>query len=169
MRDGLSYTKTQLAQLLGVSVPTISTAIDEGAPGVTAAGGRGKQAQVDGKQFVPWYLERERARARAEVGGKSLNSQERELDIDLKREKLMRERKELVPKGAFVATVRDVLARLSVGIDQMPEREAESVIGLRDRGAAVAALQLIGDQLRADLRAPERWMPPDTPQLELSA
>lgn len=169
MKDGHSFTRSQLAALLGVTVPTISTAVDEGAPGVKASGGRGRSAQIDGKLFIPWYLERERVRARAEAGGKSLNSQERELDIELKREKLMRERREMVPRAAFVSTLRDILARVSVTIEQMPEREAENVIGLRDRASAVAALQLIGDQLRVDLRATDKWMPPEAPQLELSA
>lgn len=169
MSDALWFSRTQLARMLGVTLPTISTAIDEGAPGVQKAGGRGKTSKIDATEFIPWYLERERARIRAESAGKKASEIERDLDIELKREKLARERKELVPRAAFVHTLRDILARLSVQIDQLPDREADAVIGLRDRASAEAALRLIGDQLRNDLRAPEMWTPGEPPQLELSA
>lgn len=169
MSDALSFTRTQLAQMLGVTVPSISTAIDEGAPGVRETGGRGKGSKIDGCAFIQWYLERERTRARSEAGGKKLSEIERELDIELKREKLMRDRQESVPRTAFVNTVRDVMTRLNIVINQLPEREAETVIGLRDRDMAVEALRLIGDGLKGELRTADMWMPPEQPQLELSA
>ncbi len=169
MADGHHLSRTQLAAILGVTVPTIGAAIDEGAPGVLEAGSRGKAGKIDATQFVPWWIERERRRAREKDSGQSQASIERDLDIEIKREKLLKDRRENLPRAILVNTLRDVAARLRVSIDQMPDREADVVIGIRDREAAVAALRVIADGMKGNLRAPETWMPPELPQLDLSA
>lgn len=169
MSHGLSFTRGQLAQLLGVSTPTITSAIDDGAPGVQQVGGRGKASRIDGSAFIPWYCERERAKARAEAEGKSLSMQEAQLDIELKREKLAKERRENVPRGAFAVVLRDILTRVNIAMDQLPTREADGIIGITDKVRAVETLRMMMDQLRADLRAPEEWLPaPEEEQLELA-
>ncbi len=169
MADGHHLSRTQLAAILGVTVPTIGTAIDEGAPGVLVAGSRGKSGKIDATQFVPWYIEREKRRAREKGDGQSQAAIERELDIEIKREKLLKDRRENMPRVVLVNTMRDVAARLRVTIDQMPDREADAVIGIKDRASAVAALQMIADGMKGALRSPETWMPPEVPQLDLSA
>lgn len=169
MSDALLFTRSQLSQLLGVTVPSISNAIDDGAPGVQSAGSRGKGAKIDGTVFIPWYLERERARTRSEAGSKKLSEIDRELDIELKREKLLKERAQMIPRSAFVAVMRDVFTRLKVAIQQMPDREAETILNLKDRQDAASMLRLIGDALEGELRSPDMWLPPEAPQLELSA
>ena len=169
MSDVHLQTRTQLAQLLGVTVPTIGAAIDEGAPGVRESGSRGKGAKIDAREFIPWWIERERQKVRAELGGKKIHEVEQEIDIEIKRTKLLKERAELLPRVVLANTLRDVTSRLDVDLRQMPEREAESVIGLRTREDAVHALGLIVDGLRAALRVSDKWMPPEQPRLELSA
>ncbi|WP_169307669.1 hypothetical protein [Gemmatimonas aurantiaca] len=158
-----------MAAILGVTSPTIRAAIDEGAPGVHAQGSRGTKGKIDATQFVPWWIERERSRAREKDKGQSQAAIERELDIEMKREKLLKEKREALPRAVMVNTLRDVATRLNVTITQMPDREADTIIGLRDRESAREALQLIAESLRGDLRSPEAWMPPELPQLELSA
>lgn len=169
MSDVHHFSRSQLAQMLGVTVPTIGAAIDDGAPGIVQGGSRGKAAKIDSRLFVPWWIERERAKLRAELGGKKLHEVERELDIELKREKLLKERAETLPRSVLANTVRDVMARVAVAINQMPEREADLMIGLRTRADAVEALGLVAEGLRADLRVSDKWMPPEAPRLELTA
>lgn len=169
MSDVHHFSRGQLAQLLGVTVPTIGAAVDDGAPGVEQTGSRGKAAKIDARLFIPWWIERERAKVRAELGGKKLHEVEREIDIEIKREKLLKERAETLPRSVLANTIRDVASRLNVDINQMPDRDAELVLGLKTREEAVAALRLIAEGLRANLRVSEKWMPPEAPRLELTA
>lgn len=169
MSDVFLQTRTQLAQLLGVTVPTIGTAIDDGAPGVRESGGRGKGAKIDAREFIPWWIERERQKVRSELGGKKIHEIEQELDIEIKRAKLLKDIGQLLPRSVLANTMRDVVSRLDVDLRQTPDREAETVIGLKTRQEAVEALQLIVEGLRGALRVSDKWMPPEQPRLELSA
>lgn len=168
--DGLHFTKGQLAQLLGVTTPTISAAIDDNAPGVERTGSRGRGAKIDGRVFIPWYIERERGKARSETSSKKNRDEaERDIDLELKRTKLQQAQNALLPRPVMSATVRDVATRLDIVLKQIPDREADNFIQLESRTAAFAALQLVIDQARAVLRKSDTWLPPETSVLELSA
>jgi phage terminase Nu1 subunit (DNA packaging protein) len=160
--DRFEFNATQLAALLGVSVATIRTAISDGAAGVVDRGSRGKGARIHAPAFLQWWISRERRRAgdaqRDDAG--SLAQRERQLDVEMKEERLRQLRSEFVPRPVFRSVVRDLLTRLRMGIDRLPDREAEHIIGITDVGSARKALMLIGDQLGEDLRQPERWLAP---------
>ena len=159
----------KVAQLLDVSYATVVKWIDEeGAPCITR-GSRGKGFDIDAPSFVAWWGERVRRSAADGASSEKLSMRRETAEVAMLELKLSKERGDVVLRIAVVHFMTDMFARLSVAIDQMPEQDAEGVIGLRDRTSAIDALTLIGDQLRTDLRAPDMWLPSETAQLELSA
>lgn len=160
MTDWWSLTRTQLAQTLKVAPPTIAAAIDDGAPGVRDRGARGKASRIDIREFMPWWVEREVAkRAGATEKSKSPAARETEVDIRLKEVKLAKEIEQLLPKADALFIVRDVFTQVNGAFDSMPRRHGYRVLNLKEMADAVEALTQIADQMRADLRVPERWLP----------
>lgn len=160
MNEWWSLTRTQLAQMLKVSPATIGTAIDDGAPGVKERGGRGKSARIDTRQFVPWWNERDRAKI-GSAAGKPAKAHERETEVDirLKELKFARESDQVLARADALFVVRDVFTQLNSALESMPRRDAYRVLNLKEMADAVEALTIIADQMRADLRVPERWLP----------
>jgi phage terminase Nu1 subunit (DNA packaging protein) len=160
MNEWWSLTRTQLAQMLKVSPATIGTAIDDGAPGVKERGGRGKSARIDSRQFVVWWIEREKAKL-GSANNKPVKAHERETEVDirLKELKFARESDQVLARADALFVVRDVFTQLNSAMESMPRRDAHRVLNLKEMVDAVEALTAIADQIRADLRVPERWLP----------
>lgn len=158
MSEGLTFTRTQMAALLGVTMPTIKTAIDENAPGVEQSGGRGKSAKINGPVFIAWWIERALRKATAEKPKESKPyEREMEVDIALKELKLAKERELVAPVTTVAAEVRNLVANLTGGVRAMPRREAHRVMHLTETVDAVEALTAIGEALLDDIRISERW------------
>lgn len=159
MNEWWSLTRTQLAQTLKVSAPTIGTAIDDGAPGVKERGGRGKSARIDMRQFLPWWIEREKAKL-SSVNAKPAKAHERETEVDirLKELKFARESDQVLARSDALFVVRDVFTQLNSALESMPRRDGYRVLNLKEMADAVESLTAIADQIRAELRVPERWL-----------
>lgn len=162
MSDALTLSRADLARLLGVTPPVIGTALDEGAPGAHDRGGPGKAATIEVAPFLRWWIQR--AVQRGGGAGGKLTDVERKLDIDLKREKLARERSEFVPRAALAEVTRDAFTRVRITVERMESRHAESFVLLPDVAAASAALVTLGESILSELRAPATW--DDEPRAE---
>ena len=156
--DALILNRTQLARLLGVTVPTIRKAIEEGAPGVESAGGRGKSATVNAALFVQWWVERERTKVAGQKrDATSLARQDQQLDVELKQHRLSVARGEMLERTAVRSAIRYIVTTCANNLRQMPRRFGYRVISIPDMPAAVDALDEIAQEICRDLRAPDAW------------
>ncbi len=174
--DPLELNRGQLATLLGVTPATIRAAIEAGAPGVLARGGRGRGAKVHAPTFVRWWIERERQKiGDRQLDATSLARQEQQLDIDLKTDKLRRARAEAIDRTAAVRAISGVLTTCAQAIRNAPRRYGHRLVQLPDMVAAVEQLTAIAEEQCADLRRREAWewigalsqpqpLPPDAPE-----
>lgn len=155
MSEPLTLSRADLARLLGVTPPAIGNALDEGAPGVDDRGGPGKPATIQVAPFLRWWIQRAVQRGGGTNG--KLSDVERQLDIELKREKLSRERGEFVPRAASVEITRDAFTRVRIAVERMESRHALAFVLLPDVTAASEALVTLGGTLLSELRAPDLW------------
>ena len=154
--DPLEVNRGQLATLLGVDSATIRSAIEAGAPGVRARGGRGKGAKIYAPSFVQWWIERERQKITdRQRDGASLARQEQQLDIDLKADKLRRARSETIDRAAAVHVIKGIVTTCAQTIRQ--RRHGHRLVRLPDIVAVIETFDAIAEEQCADLRRPEAW------------
>ena len=154
MIEGGTVTRRVLAYALGVSDPTISNWVDQGAPCIDR-GGRGTSAQFDLQAYIAWWREHVLA---APPRGK-LSEREQTVDIEMKELKLRQLKAALVPRAAAVRIIDHVMSQCVGTVRQSPRRFAHRVVNLPDIASAVEALTAIAEEQCGDLRVPEAWQP----------
>lgn len=152
--------RAQIQEVFGLSVDAMRAAIRAGAWGVVDAGGRGRGARIDIREFYQWYVADRRAKWQraTERPSESAKDRETELDIRLKQLRFQRLAAKLVPSLEAERVLDDVLQQITDVLRAMPAREAPGVLGIRDHVDAVELLTAIANRLREDLRNPERWL-----------
>lgn len=129
---GKIVNRTELAQILGVSLPTINAWVNDKMPFVSR-GGRGKDWQFDTADVIQWRAER----AASEAGG-ALDDID-SIDKEIARVKLERERLKYATEAALVVPLDQLERRLSVvfaeikaAMRNLPGRTVSQLLGETD-------------------------------------
>lgn len=158
---GLNINKDELAQMMGVSLPTIDAWVRKGMP-VVERGGRGRPWTFNTDAVRRW---REDLKAE-EAGPKDLSTA---AQLELRLKQIAVEREELAlardkglvaPVDAFERTIINVFAQVRAKMRMLPPRAALLLVGQTDEAAIRAILaREVDDALRdlgtADLRGTE--------------
>lgn len=144
----------EMARLLGVSAPTISAWVDQGAP-CAKRGRPGVSSEFDPPKFIAWWKENI-VLAKADKPEK-LHEREQRVDIELKELKLRQQKGELVPRAMAAHVINAVHTQTAALLRQGPRRFGARYVGLADMAAAVQAAAAIAEEQIADLRIPETW------------
>ncbi len=144
----------EMARLLGVSAPTISAWVDQGAP-CEKRGRPGVSSEFDPVKFIAWWKDTV-VLAKAEKPEK-LHEREQRVDIELKELKLRQQKAELVPRAIAVHVINSLHTQTAAILRQGPRRFGARFVGLPDMAAAVQVATTIVEEQIADLRLPETW------------
>lgn len=166
MIDGSIVSRKVLAHALGVSDPTISKWVDQGAPCIDR-GKKGKPAQFDLRAFIAWWKDHVLGAGAPKPA--KLHEREQTVDIETKELKLRQLKAELVPRAAAVRVIDHVMAQCAGTIRQAPRRFGHRFVNLPDMAAAVEVLSAVAEEQCGDLRVPDMWKPLSDAQVELSA
>lgn len=130
---GQTVNRTQLAAILGVSLPTVDDWVRKGCP-IVSRGGKGVSSRFNTADVIRWL----RDRAVAEVAGED-QQDENELDLKMKRAKLEAVELDLAKAKGEVAPVAEferVQAARSAVIRQnvmnVPQRAVLQLLGCTD-------------------------------------
>lgn len=133
--------KQQLAELQGVSLPTITAWMAEGMP-VAQKGGRGVSYGFDNAEVTEWRIAREQARGkRVAESEKDAKGRKTSAEADLAEMKAAQLRSELVVLADIVADVQNDLTKVRARLLAIPTRAAPLVVGMNEH----AARKLIND------------------------
>lgn len=141
--------KTELAELQGVSLPTINAWMTQGMP-VAAEGGRGKGYEFDNAAVTEWRVSRAQRKALSGAGSESeAASKKRKVaaEADIAEMKAAQIRGELCIQADLVADIQNDLAKVRARLLGIPTRAAPMVVALEEQGARQLLQELVHEAL----------------------
>ena len=123
----------ELADILGVSSPTVATRVErEGLP-VLRKGSSGKPSEFDLKEVVPWLIAQEQASVSTnEESPKAISTRKLKAEADLAEIKLAKEAGAVVLIEDALELTAEAIATLRSQLLQLPSRLTPIVLGLTD-------------------------------------
>lgn len=138
-----------IAELQGVSLPTIDAWVREGMP-VAEKGGRGVGYKFNPAAVTEWRIDRETKKSRAAKGKQSESELKRRklaAEADMQELKTALFREELCKQDDLVADIQNDLAKVRARLLAIPNRAAPAVVGGDEREARKTLTDLIHEAL----------------------
>lgn len=125
--------RATLANLQGVSLPTIDAWVRAGCPVVTR-GGRGKEWKFDNAQVTEWRIDRKVAEATGAEKADTEELRRRKLlaETELAELDVARERGQVVSVEQLQRNLGNLFAEISINLRNIPGRVCASLVGLTD-------------------------------------
>jgi len=125
--------RASLADLQGVSPPTVDTWVRQGCP-VVARGGRGKEWKFDNSEVTTWRIERKVAEATGAERADEEELRRRKLaaETELAELELAKARGDVVGVAQIERNLSVLFAEVRTNVRNIPDRVVSSLIGMTD-------------------------------------
>lgn len=140
----------ELSQILGKSLPTISSLVKHQMPFVKK-GGMGREWQFDTAVVIRWLADRQMAEAEKNSASQfELEKQLLKVELDHKRLKYARDAGEVAPLSEMERRLSNLFAEIRANLRNIPARIASTVVGETDeKQVKIALLKEIDEALTA--------------------
>lgn len=138
--SGKRVNLVELFQILGKSLPSISSLVKHQMPFVKK-GGLGREWQFDTAVIIRWLAEREMAEAEKNAASQfELEKQLLKVELDHKRLKYARDAGEVAPLSEMERRLSNLFAEIRANLRNIPARIAPTVVGETDEKQVKIAL-----------------------------
>lgn len=152
--------RAQLAEILGVSRPTIDARIERGMP-IEVKGSKGKEAKFDTEAVIKWHIDQALADFRppepgddgAKISHKELARQKLEAETTIAQLELAKKLELVVLVEDVAATIADGLAKTRAALLNLPRRVSPLIVGEHDEDYIQSTLENEVDQLLTNINS----------------